>query len=417
MDKKAVLKKIMDAQNKKAGSVVVGFGNEVANPLEFLPTPSEEFNAIVGGGIPRRRISEIFGPQSSGKTSLMEEMIGEDMQADPDAFWLWGETEDTFDLEYAQKVHGIDPERLILIEQSEDGGEALIDLMEPYLRSGVIKGFVVNSVAGLAPKKELETDMAKDNIALQARMMSKLMRKWTAIINKKGLYAVFINQVRTNVGQMFGDPNVTTGGRALSFFSSLRVGLSKLQLNEQDPITVDDGMKVGVRVAKNRCVYDNPYKKGEYLVIYGIGVDKLSEIIDKSPEANIGVRKSGSWFYIEDASGDVISAPKAVVDGEEVTDVPLKFQGKTKFRDFLNQNEWLANDLRDKLRDAVKTGEIVAKSQDEDEMKEIEKLEKLQAKIDAQEKARLEKAQQKKKEKKDKKDVTPEKTKKKKETA
>lgn len=399
--RKAMLQKIMAEQNKKAGATVVGFAVDVANPLEFLPTPSVAFNTIVGGGIPRRRITEIFGPQSSGKTSLMEEMIGEDMQNDPEAIWLWGETEDQFDLNYAEKVHGIDRTRLILIEQTEKGGEDLINLMEPYLRSGVIKGFVVNSVAGLAPKKELESDMEKDHMALQARMMSRLMRKWTAIINKKGLYAVFINQVRTNVGAMFGDPNVTTGGRALSFFASLRVGLNKLQLQDTDPITADEGMKTGVRIAKNRCVYDNPYKKGEYLVLYGVGVDKLSEICDKAPEAGI-VRKSGSWLYYEDENGQLITAPTATVGGQEVTNHPLKFQGRTAFRTFLTENEWFAEELRKQLSGAVAKGLVVAESQSDEELDEIKKLEEIQAKIDKEEEALLAKAKKKAKDKKDK---------------
>lgn len=395
MDKRAILNKIMADQNKKAGSTIIGYGKDIAKPLTFLPTSSVEFNLITGGGIPRGRITEIFGMQSSGKTSIMEETIGEDMQRDPDAYWLWGETEEPFDIAYAEKVHGIDPNRLILIEQTEAGGENMIDLMEPYLRSGAIKGFVINSVAGLAPKKELEGDMADANIALQARMMSKLMRKWAAIISKRDLYAVFINQLRTNVGAMFGDPNVTTGGRALQYWSSLRVGLNKLQLQATDPIVADDGMKVGVRIAKNRCVYDNPYKKGEYLVLYGVGVDKLTEIVDKAPDAGI-IRKSGSWFYYETPDGELINAPQAVVSGVTQSDVPMKFQGRSQFREFLGENEWFAQQLRDELSGAAQKGILTAQSQSDEELAEIAKLEKLEKDFEKEEKKRADKAKAKK---------------------
>lgn len=206
-EKKAMAAKLIAKQNSGPAGVVVGYAKDIAKPLVFLPTASAELNRATGGGIPRGRITEIFGNQSSGKTSEVLETIGEDMAEDPDCIWLWGETEEPFNMEYAEKIHGVDPERFILIEQSEAGGENMIDLMEPYLRSGIIKGFALNSVAGLAPKKELSDSVGKDNIALQARMMSRLMRKWAAIINKKDMYAIFINQMRTNVGAMFGDWN------------------------------------------------------------------------------------------------------------------------------------------------------------------------------------------------------------------
>lgn len=396
-EKKALLQKVMDEQNKKAGSTVVGYGSEIAKPLTFLPMPSEEWNLITGGGIPRGRITEIFGNQSSGKTSAVLEAIGEDMARDPDAIWLWGETEEPFDLKYATTVHGIDPDRFILVEQSEEGGENMIDLMEPYLRSGAIKGFGMNSVAGLAPKKELADSVGKDNIALQARLMSRLMRKWAAIINKRDLYAIFINQMRTNVGQMFGDPNVTTGGRALAFWASLRMGLNKLQFEEaeQKIYPNDQFMKVGMRIAKNRCVYDNPYKKGQYIVEYGVGVDKLTDIIEKTPDAGI-VRKSGSWFYYEQEDGELIVAKKAIVDGKPALDVPLKWQGRAAFRHFLEENPWLVDQLKEELRGAAQRGALIPTYQSDEELAEIAKLEEAMKEVEAEEEARLKKAEEKK---------------------
>jgi recombination protein RecA len=385
-EKKARLQKIMDAQNKSAGSIVVGYGKDIAKPLEFLPTPSQEFNLITGGGFPKGRITEIFGPQSSGKTSLVEETIGEDMARDPDAIWVWGETEEPFDMDYASLIHGIDPDRLILVEQDESGGETLIDRMEPYLRSGDIKGFAINSVAGLTPKKELSESMEKQDIALQARMMSKLMRKWTAIIAKRGLYAIFINQLRTNVGVMFGDPNVTTGGRALAYYSSLRVGLNKLVFDDAEKKIYpdDEFMKIGVRIAKNRCVYDNPYKKGQYVIKYGEGVDKVSEIISKAPEAGI-LRNSGAWYYYEKEDGELIVAKKAVVDGKPKLNVPLKWNGRAELRKFLIENDWFVTQLREELAGAVSRGQLLPTYQSEEEMEEIRKLEAIEAEIAAEE--------------------------------
>lgn len=401
-ERKAVLKRVMDEQNSKAGTTVVGYGNEIAKPLTFLRTPSEEFNLITGGGFPRGRITEIFGNQSSGKTSYVLETIGEDMERDPEAIWVWGETEEPFDLKYATSVHGIDPERFILVEQSEAGGEDMIDLMEPYLRSGVIKGFGVNSVAGLAPKKELSESISKQDIALQARMMSKLMRKWAAIINKRDLYAIFINQLRTNVGQMFGDPNVTTGGRALAFWSSLRLGLNKLQFeeNEKKIYPDDQFMKVGMRIAKNRCVYDNPYKKGQYIVEYGKGVDKLTDIIEKTPDAGI-IRKAGAWHYYEKEDGELITVKKAIVDGKPALNVPLKWKSRAEFRKFLEENPWLVEQLKEELAGAVARGAILPTYQSAEELEEIAKLEEAMKEIEAEEEKRAKKATEKKKASKD----------------
>lgn len=204
-EKRKLAMKVMEAQNKAAGGTVVGFASDVAKKLTFLPTPSEEVNIMTGGGFPRGRITEIFGNNSSGKTSLSLEAIGEDMQADEDAYWAWLESEESFDPEYAVNVHGVDLERLIYIDITDEGAEKSADRLETLMRSGILSGFVVNSVAGLVPKKELEDDLEKANIALQARMMSKMMRKWTGLIGKKDLVAIFINQLRTDVNSRFGD--------------------------------------------------------------------------------------------------------------------------------------------------------------------------------------------------------------------
>lgn len=380
-EKKKLALKVMEKINKDQGRIAVGFANEVAKKITFLPTPSEEINAMLGGGFPIGRITEIFGNNSSGKTSLVLETIGEDMESNPDYLWGWLESEESFDPEYAEQVHGVDLSRLIYIDVSEEGAEKSLDRLEALMRSGVLRGFVVNSVAGLTPKKEMEDEVGDANIALQARMMSKLMRKWTSLIGKKDIVAIFINQQRTDINTRFGDPNVTTGGRALSYYASVRFGLNRLKLQDSDPISDDEGLKISARVAKNRCVYDNPYKKCEYYVLYGIGVDKLNEILERAPELGI-IRKSGSWFYYEKEDGDLIHAPEAIVDGKKEQNVPLKFQGKTKFREFLEENPWFAEQLKNEIRGKAKRGEFVAQSQSEEEMKEIEELNQIEKEIE-----------------------------------
>jgi recombination protein RecA len=394
-EKRKIAMKVMDAINKTEGVIAVGFAKDMAKKLDFLPTPSEEINIMSGGGFPKGRITEIFGNNSSGKTSLCLETIGEDMQADPGSYWAWLESEESFDPDYSENVHDIDLDRLIYIDISEQGAEKSIDRLEVLMRSGILTGFVVNSVAGLVPKKELEENLEKANIALQARMMSKLMRKWTGLIGKKNLVAIFINQLRTDVNSRFGDPNVTTGGRALAFYSSLRFGMNNLKLQDSDPITADDGLKLNARIAKNRCVYDNPYKKCEFYVIYGVGVDKLTEIMDKGPEAGV-LRKAGSWFYYEREDGELIEADQATVNGKVEKHVPLKFQGKTAFREFLTENPWFVDQLKQEIRGKAARGELIPTYQDEDELKEIAELNAIEKQIAVEEekKAKKKKAKQ-----------------------
>lgn len=184
-------------------------------------------------------------------------------------------------------------------------------------------------------------------------------------------------------------PNVTTGGRALAFYSSLRFGMNKLKLQDSDPITDDDGLKLNARVAKNRCVYDNPYKKCEFYVIYGVGVDKLTEIMENAPDAGI-LRKAGAWYYYEKEDGELIEVDQAIVRTKDVPEphlakkVPMKFQGKTVLREFLTDNPWFADQLKEEIRGKVKRGELLPKYQDANELKDIEHLEKIEKEIAAE---------------------------------
>lgn len=214
-EKQKFLKNLVNATQKKHGGSkhALSFATDRIDDLrfEFIPTPSENINAALGGGFVRGRIAEVAGENSSGKTSLLLETIAQDMKRDPDAIYGWFETENSFDPDYAFNVKGIDPDRLIVWEVSDEGAESGLDTLEMLIRSNTLKMIGINSVTGLVPKKELTNEMEKQEVAIQARMMSKLMRKITAIAGKTKTAVVFVNQMRTNVGVMYGDPNTTTG--------------------------------------------------------------------------------------------------------------------------------------------------------------------------------------------------------------
>lgn len=202
--KRKLLNKAMDSINKKAGRTVIG---RVTDPeiaelvrIDFMPTPSVEMNLMLGGGFPRGKIIELFGEHASGKTSIAIETMALDMKTDPDAFWYWYETEGSFDIDYAKQFDGFDEDRLIIGHIEDEGAEKGLDHLEAMLRTGQFAGIIVNSVAGLTPSAEMAEEMGKQSIALQARMMSKLMRKITGVASKNKTMMIFINQFRTNIG-------------------------------------------------------------------------------------------------------------------------------------------------------------------------------------------------------------------------
>lgn len=237
----------------------------------------------------------------------------------------------SFDWDYAQEK-GIDPDRLVLWEVDDTGAESGLDTLEMLVRSQTLTGVVINSVSGLTPKKELESEMEKQDIALLARMLSKLMRKITAIAHRTETAVIFINQYRTNVGQLYGNPDVTTGGRALQFFSTQRIGLRKVKIQKEDGITEEEGIKVNVRVAKNRIARDNPYKATSYTALYGHGIDDIREIAQIAMDLGM-VDVRGSWIYYPNKE-DVMEW-----NGEK-----MAFQSKAKFLDFIrNQPDFKAH--------------------------------------------------------------------------
>lgn len=365
--KKALLNKVMGAINKKAGHTVIG---RVTDPeiadlvrIDFLPTPSVEMNLMLGGGFPRGKIIELFGEHASGKTSIAIETMAEDMKNDPDSYWGWYETEGSFDIDYAKQFEGFDEDRLIIWHVEDDGAEKGLDFLEAMLRTGQFTGIVTNSVAGLTPKKEMESDMEKADIALQARMMSKLMRKITGVASKNKTTMIFINQFRTNIGQMFGDPNVTTGGRALAFYSTQRIGMRKVKLEPADGITDDDGMKVSARVAKNRVANGNPYKACKYTAMYGEGIDRIRGVALMAIEQD--VVEGSSWIYYPNKAN-----PLQLSDGTE-----CKWNGKGKFIDAIRESQELYNLMKLELERKAKGKALVLETLSEEEIAELEKAE------------------------------------------
>lgn len=355
-EKQALLKNIVKKTQEKNGGAkhVLAFAGDRVEEMkhQFIPTPSENINMALGngsdpGGFVRGRISEVAGESSSGKTSLMLETIGKDHQNDPESMWGWLDTEGDWDADYAIQK-GIDLSRLVLWEVDDSGAEVGLDTLEMMIRSNAMKGIVINSVTGLTPSSELDSEMGKQSIALQARLMSKLMRKIIAISNRTNTAVIFINQLRTDVGSMFGDPNVTTGGKALQYFASQRITLRKVKLQKEDGITIDEGIKVNVRVSKNRIARDNPYKATSYTALYGYGIDDVREVAQIAIETNT-VDKRGSWTYYPTKEN------VAEWNGQK-----LAFNGQGAFIDFIRDNPTFKEHLKNMLHGQAVVGTLPA---------------------------------------------------------
>lgn len=365
-EKRKLLDKVIADINKKAGRTVIGRPNdpEMAEltRIDFLPTPSIELNVALGGGFARGKIIELFGEHSSGKTSLALETIALDMKNNPDSYWGWYETEGSFDLEYAMQFDGFDPDRFVLWHIEDEGAEKGLDFLEAMIRTGQFTGIVVNSVAGLTPKSEMESEMEKQSVGLQARMMSKLMRKITGIASKNKCTVIFINQLRTNVGVMYGDPNVTTGGRALSFYASQRINMRRAKLEKSDGIAEDEGIKVVCKVAKNRFATGN--QQCSYIALYGKGIDRVRGVANAALEHGF-VEQSGAWIYYPTKDN-----PATLPDGEVA-----KWQGAAKFLEYLRENPGFTSRLSEEIMQQVHRGKVTGKSLDDEEIAAIRELE------------------------------------------
>ena len=303
---------------------IMRMGDEQIENVEVIPSGSIGLDVALGvGGYPRGRIIEIYGPESSGKTTLAIHAIAEAQKAGGIAAFI--DAEHAFDRFYAQKL-GVDVDNLWISQP--DNGEQALEIADQLIRSSAIDILVVDSVAALTPKKEIEGDMGDSNVGLQARLMSQALRKLTVHIKKTNTLVVFINQIRMKIGVMFGNPETTTGGNALKFYASVRLDIRKVtSIKDGDNIV---GNQVRVKVVKNKVA--PPFRKTEFEITFGEGISKVGEILDLGVEYEI-IKKSGSWFSYNEAKLG---------------------QGRDATKNLLKDNPELCEELEAKIMQAIK---------------------------------------------------------------
>ena len=300
---------------------IMKLGEFQAVNVEAIPTGALSLDIALGiGGIPRGRIIEIFGPESSGKTTLALHIIAEAQKTGGEAAFI--DAEHALDPVYAKNL-GVDIDNLIVSQP--DTGEQALEIAEALTRSGAIDVIVVDSVAALVPKAEIDGDMGDSHVGLQARLMSQALRKLAGVISKSKTVIIFINQLREKVGIMFGNPETTPGGRALKFYSSVRLDIRKVENIKTDGEVV--GNRVKVKVIKKKVA--PPFREAEFDIVYGKGISKEGNILDIAVNLNI-IEKSGSWFSY---------------NGERIG------QGRENVKDYLKNNPQLMEEVEGKIRD------------------------------------------------------------------
>jgi recombination protein RecA len=323
-EKLKALKVTLDRLDKSFGKgAVMRLGDEPVEKMEVIKTGSISLNRALGvGGFPKGRVVEIYGPESSGKTTLAIHAIAEAQKAGGIAAII--DAEHAFDQFYAQNL-GVDIENLLISQP--DNGEQALEIADNLIRSGAIDIIVIDSVAALTPKAEIEGEMGDNQMGLQARLMSKALRKLTGTISKANTCCIFINQLREKIGVMFGNPETTTGGNALKFYSSVRVDIRRSSaIKNADKVL---GNRTRVKIVKNKVA--PPFQQAEFDIMYGEGISKTGEIIDLGVEMNI-ISKSGSWYaYGETKLG----------------------QGRDSVKEILGDNPELFEELENKIAEQL----------------------------------------------------------------
>lgn len=368
-EKKKRLDSIMGKVNKKFGNNAVAKLGDVVEDLRvtFHKTPSHEVNAMLDGGLGKGRIIELYGNPGCGKTHLALEQIALEQKINPEFTVAWLETEGSLDPDDIE-MFKIDMDRFYVIEQSEDLlAEEAMDIIRSLISSGEFHMIVVNSVAALCPKKEVDDELEKQNIALTARLLSKFLRITASQIKKTKTTLILINQVRTNLNSMYGG-NTTSGGKAIPFYATQRIEMRKEKVESGDPIKDEEGIKVKCKVVKNRLAKKNPFKTCHYYALYGKGIDSVLELGTVLPREGI-VSKNGAWISYLDEEGNVLNVPSN--NGE----VAGKWNGKASFVNFLRENSE-ARELFESLLDKKLTGGSTGVSLSNEEIEHLSNLEK-----------------------------------------
>jgi recombination protein RecA len=305
---------------------VMRLGDESRPPIAVIPTGAIALDVALGiGGLPRGRVVEIYGPESSGKTTVALHAVASAQRVGGIAAFI--DAEHALDPEYAKKL-GVDTDALLVSQP--DTGEQALEIADMLIRSGALDIIVIDSVAALVPKAEIEGEMGDSHVGLQARLMSQALRKITGALSNSGTTAVFINQLREKIGVMFGSPETTTGGRALKFYASVRLDVRRIETLKDGSEPV--GSRTRVKVVKNKV--SPPFKQAEFDILYGIGISREGGLIDMGVEQGL-VRKSGAWYTYE---GDQLG------------------QGKENARSFLRDNPDLANELEKRIKEKLGIG-------------------------------------------------------------